>query len=215
MTFSTAKPADTQKIRLGPQDIRDNFTAIVNGDSSFTPATINLDKQGSAPTALSDVGIVFASEIGSGSYTELYFKNENDSLVQLTQDDTLGSETTDIYAQSIRLDTDSSAVTFGVNNMIVASATVASDGTLTNGLNVASSSKTATGRYTVNVTADVLLNANYRVIATCNTDGRQINVETKPTPVGATVTAVTLATRLSSTGNYGDSGFDIIVIGGR
>jgi hypothetical protein len=220
MTFDTSKPADNQKIRLGPQDIRDNFTAIQAGDSSFTPEKINLNKQGAAPTAIADVGLVFASEIGDGSYTELFYKNENDSLVQLTQDSTIGAETANFYGASIRLDTDASAVTFGVNNMIVAQGTINADGTLAAGsVNIASSSKAVSPDhlYTVNITADVLLNDNYRVMVTpfdVVNKVRSAVVVSKPTPVGGMVTAITLNIVAESTSQR-QCQFDIIVIGGR
>lgn len=218
MTFSNAKPADNQKIRLGPQDIRDNFTAIENGDSSFSPAKLNMAKQGAAPTAIADVGLVFASEIGDGSYTELFFKNENDSLVQLTQDNTIGAETANFYGASIRLDNDASAVTFGVNNMIVAQGTVSSAGVLQPGsVNIDSAAKGGTGIYTVNITADALLNDNYRVIATVfdttTSSLRNIHCTAKPSVVGGVATTLGFVIRGSS--NAHDEQFDLIVIGGR
>jgi hypothetical protein len=216
MTFSTLKPADNQKIRLVPQDVRDNFTAIVNGDTSFTQDIANLAVQGADPAAFAASTRVY-SKIGNGANPELFERNAAGDVVQITQDTKLGSDTTPLLGSSIQLDTSTPIVTFASANMIVACGRITSAGVLTYGVNMTSGGVSG-NEYTVSVNADVLVNANYCVIATCasaNTSSeRIINITAQPAPVAGNPTLIKLAI-VSGSGSSRTEAINIIVVGGR
>lgn len=217
MTFSPAKPADEQKIRLGPGDSRDNFSAIVTGDTSFTPAKVNLAVQGADPAALAANAIIY-SKIVTGPDAELHMEDSTGNVIQMTDQGDLGSINQSLAASTISFDATTPAMTFGINQMVMATATVSATGSLTNGVNVTSSTRTSNpGQYTITVAADVLLNDNFRVIGMVDNPTsnsiRQLQMRVKPSVVAATPTVIPL--RVVGDSALHNEPFDVIIIGGR
>lgn len=223
MAYDKNLPTDQTKLRNYPTVLTDNFIAIEEGDITLQHWQINMVERNSVPgpipndpTREDDVMILYSKQDSSGE-TEAFILDDRNpaNVIQLTQDGRLGDFSQGISASSIIMD--DTNVSFGINQMITATATVASNGSLVNGVNISASARSATGTYTVTVDADVLLNVNYRVIGMVDNqttdDLRVLQVKVKPTPVGGNTTVIPL--RLNGTAGLADDRFDIIIVGGR
>lgn len=222
MTFSTLKPADTQKIRLGPQDIRDNFTAISTGDTSFTQDIANLAVQGADPAALAAAGRLY-TKVGSGPDPDLYYRDASGLITPITEEGNLGSQTTSLYVNAISYD--GGALTLTQNNFIIAHGKFDSSGVLQYGLNMVTSGTpyVSTGLFNIDVNADILINSSYIVIgnvvysSSTNSSVRALMPRLMPAPVPATVTTIQVEVRKDGTpGRTNDfDSFFVAIIGGR
>lgn len=212
MAFDSSKPADNQKIRLGPTDIRDNFSAIESGDSTFNPAWINLIDSGTVANQAS-MGRVYG-DIDNGSNIELHYVNDNGDRVQLTQDGKLGSEGTDIYANSISLD--GGATSFDKDQTITAWGYFNSSGVFQFGKNMENATPGATGFYTVSTTA-IMSDANVGVFGivadTADALGRNLYVQSVPS-LAASKVSFTIKIVNSSNGAALNRNFYIMIVGG-
>lgn len=89
MAWDVTKPANNTKIRNGPGQIRDNFKAIEEADSSLQQYGSNLidrDTVGAItanPTAIADTMIVYSKQDSSGD-PQLYSIDPSANITQLT-----------------------------------------------------------------------------------------------------------------------------------
>ena len=212
-------------MRVYPQVLTDNFKAIEEGDSTLQQWSLNLVRRQSVPgpiandpTREDDLGWLFTKG-GGTEETELYYQDSADpaNVIQLTSEGKMGSSTTQAIFQDITIGT--TPIDIGVNQQIVAQGSVDGAGNLLAGaINIASVAKDGTGRYDVDITADVLLNNNYRVFAQAydltSDSGRRSHVRTHPAPVGGNPTTIRIVITGSS-GTRHDERFDIMIVGGR
>jgi len=227
-TFNSGLPANTTKIREYPDVLQNNFNGIKVGDLSFKPYAVNLPERTSlappynvVPTRSDDTMILYADADGAGSgETELWVLDDRNPAneIQLTQDGDLGASGTTVRASALSIG--STPLSIGINQMVVASGSFDTNGTLLYGVNMAAVSHPGTGSYNVAVNADVLLNSNYIVLVTVYNDGtfgdseRVGNVVTTAAPVAATPTNIAIKIR-SGGGSSNDQRFNVVVIGGR
>lgn len=212
MTFDVAKPANDQKIRNGPLDIRNNFTAIVNGDSSFTPAIINLPDQGAPPGALAGSGRIF-TDTNSGLYPELHFQDENGGFVQITEDANLGSQTTSVLCQDISLN--GGTVAFDKNQFITAWGYFNTAGILQTGKNMVNATSIATGQWRIKTTA-IMTTADVGISLTpyIHTSSNPASADILLAPsIAAGVVSFDIETRVRD-GNQRNIAFYVLVVGG-
>lgn len=209
MAFDKTKPANTQKIRLGPGDITANFAAIEEGDTTFNPAKVNLAVQGGDPGALAANGIIY-TKIDSGANPELHHQNAAGDVVQLTEDANLGSQTTDIYAQTVSFD--GGTFTNNQNAMVSAWADAKSGGG-TNAAYELTVVRNSKGDYTATFTTP-MASANYVVVGTV-----AVNVTRARVLYVYSQTANDFSVRVqainASAGSYEDLDFMVSVFGGR
>lgn len=88
MAWDATQPANGIKIRNGPSSIRNNFIAIVTGDTTFTPESVNFSNRtplGSSndPSTLSNSYRVFCKE-DANSNAELFGVDDSGKISQLT-----------------------------------------------------------------------------------------------------------------------------------
>lgn len=149
---------------------------------------------------------------------ELFGISPSSTVIQYSKAGRIGLATQGVNALNFIMD--STSFTYGKNQMIVATGSFNSSGGLLSGVNMSAFSHPDTGEYIVRVNADVLLNSNYQVLATCQNNGsfgdseRVINVVSKGTPSAGNPTNISLVIR-SGGGTRNDQRFDIIVVGGR
>ena len=89
MALDASQPTNTVKIRDISADIRPNWVAIQNADSSFQPQAINFTDRTIAslpvnPTAISGAYITFCKTDTLGN-SELFGINANSEVIQFTQ----------------------------------------------------------------------------------------------------------------------------------
>jgi hypothetical protein len=164
MAFSPSLPADDAKIRDFPQQMRDNFTAIDNGDTSFAPDKLNLSVQGANPTLLDNAVILYSKD--SSSESALYLKNDADDVIQMTDQEYLGGASQKMKAASIRFG--SGTVDNAQTNMVTAWARFNSGGTLSAGYRI-TTSRDSQGIYSI-AFSPALSNTNYAVAATAESN---------------------------------------------
>lgn len=222
MAFDVTKPADTQKIRLGPADIRANFAAIQTGDSTFLPDWFNLAVQGGDPGALASAGRIY-TKVGTGPDPDLYYQDASGNVIAITQNGSLGGASVDLTTNSITIGPNSTLIE--ENQFIVAWGKFNSSGTFVNGVNMATTGGTAnpsTGVYNVDVNADKLFTADYSVYGSCidtsassSTSYRGVVPNLIPAPVPATPTTIQIHIRSGNglTGNI--DFFFVYVVGGQ
>mgnify|MGYP001306871294 CR=1 FL=1 len=86
MAWDVALPADNSKLREGPQQIRNNFAAIVTADQTFTPAGLNLAQQGGDLALMANTYRLFSKS--DGTSTQLYGIDPNGVVTQFTSSQT-------------------------------------------------------------------------------------------------------------------------------
>ena len=222
MAWDTLQPTNTTKIRNLGVVIRPNWAAIQTADSTFTPDAFNFRDRTAAglpvnPTAIATAYISFCKQDAAGN-PELFGIDAASNVTQLTKAGRIGVATQGVNALNFIMD--STAVTYGKNQMIVATGSFNANGSLATGINMTASSHPGTGSYIISVNADILLNSNYQVLATCSNDGafgdneRVINVVSKGVPSAGNPTLISLKIRSGSSNSH-DNKFDIIIVGGR
>ena len=222
MAWDTLQPANTTKIRNLGVVIRPNWAAIQTADSTFTPDALNFRDRTAAglavnPTDIATAYIAFCKQDAAGN-PELFGISSTSDVIQFTKAGRIGVATQGVNALNFIMD--STAVTYGKNQMIIACGSFAANGTLLSGVNMSAVSHPGTGSYNIAVNADILLNSNYQVIVTCFNNGafgdseRVANLVTKGAPVAATPTNIAIKIR-SGGGSSNDQKFDVIVVGGR
>jgi hypothetical protein len=164
MAFSPSLPADDAKIRDFPQQMRDNFTAIDNGDTSFAPDKLNLSVQGSDPSLLNNAVILYSKD--SSSESALYLKNDADDVLQMTDQEYLGGASQKMKAASIRFG--AGTIDNNQNAMVNAWGRFNSAGTLSAGYRITTSRDTQ-GIYSVAFTS-AMANTNYAAVATAESN---------------------------------------------
>lgn len=222
MAWDTLQPTNTTKIRNLGVVIRPNWAAIQTADPTFTPDAFNFRDRTAAglavnPTAIATAYIGYCKQDAAGN-PEFFGIDAASNVIQFSKAGRIGIPTQGVNALNFIMD--STSVTYGKNQMIVATGSFDANGNLLSGVNMAAVSHPGTGSYNIAVNADILLNSNYQVIVTCFNDGtfadseRVINLVTKAAPVAATPTNIALKIR-SGGGTSRDQKFDVIVVGGR
>lgn len=144
MTWDPSKPADNTKLRLAPGLIRPNWNAIQQGNVPYVK--IQLAEQGANPTRAVNTGWLYTKE--AASQTELYYEDDRNpaKVIQLTSNGRIGNSAVTIITQNLTFNG-----TYNNNQSSMASAWArcASAGGVTYGFNVASSTRTGTGNYTI------------------------------------------------------------------
>lgn len=234
MVWNKARPTDQERIHDLGSAIRPNWKAIEEASDNDTDAqklklwAVNLIDRSDAtvtgattPTRIEDTGQIYCRN--DGTENELFFQDsQNPSLkIQMSQSGKLGATTQVVGASNLQFDVNSTLqVNYGINQMIIASCTVSATGTLVGtSTNIASVARTSNpGVYEVRILADVLLNANYRIMSQCfnltSDSKRTTTITTKPTPVVSTNTIVQVVITGTSNTKHNEQ-FDFIVIGGR
>lgn len=223
MTWDEDLPDNATKIRVYPQVLTDNWKAVQAGDISLQYRATNFIDRSTAseapattPTRNDDTMIMYSKN--DGTNTELFVLNDQNPAadLQLTQVDRLGSDSTNFAMNNIKFDTTS--YEFDQRNFIVAHGSFDSSGTAIGTSYNMTGSQTSTGKYTVSVNSDVLLNDNYRAILTSFRSGggnqRNFLVTDKASVAGATPTLVTIESRNTSN-DLTNSSFEVIIVGGR
>lgn len=216
MTWDPSLPANNSLVRLSPGYIRTNWNAIQEGEVPYKK--LQLSKQVANPTRANDIGWLYVKQINSQE--ELFYQDDrNPALVtQITKNNRIGTPTQGVNASNFIMD--STGFTYGINQMIVATGSFNSSGALVSGVNMVAVSHTGTGRYTVAINADVVLNANYKVLVSCLNDGsfsdseRVINIVTKGAVSAGNPVNIQLGIR-SGGGTANDQAFEVIIVGGR
>jgi hypothetical protein len=163
MVWNASRPADSDRIRLSAELIRDNWTAIETGTVPFD--TISLENQTLFPPLENHIRLYGYTNNASGQ-VELTSINPAGQRVRLTQGDKLGAINQSAVFNNITV----SSFTLGSisntqDSFCTAWARVNSAGSLVSSYRIASSVKNSTGVYTITL-SPTLLNANYLVIAT-------------------------------------------------
>lgn len=210
MAFSPSLPADDAKIRDFPQQMRDNFTAIDTGDTSFAPDKLNLSVQGGDPTLLNNSIILYSKD--SSSESALYAKNDANDTLQLTDQEYLGGASQKIKAASIRFG--SGTVDNTQTAMCTAWGIFTSGGATTAAYNCSAATNGGTGLYRITF-GTTLSNANYAVVCTsqkavADDNCRVINVVNS----SKTTTRFDIEIRRASDGVVQNQAFSIMVFGG-
>lgn len=177
MAWNKEKPADTEKIRIGPSVIRDNWEAIEENDTADADSSLNqwvvhlIDRAtiggANTPDAIADIGMVYCRN--DGAVNELYFEDPVANEIQLTEDGKLGSDTTQIVTQDISFG--SETATYDSNNMVAYWAAVDLDGTIlaqSGGL-TCTRDGAQTGKFIVTFTV-AQSDANYGVLLSVEND---------------------------------------------
>ena len=240
MVWNKEKPSDQERIHDIGSVIRPNWKAIEQASDSDTDAqklklwAVNLVDRSqpvvtgpASPSKIGDNAAANNAEAGQvychndGTFNELFFIGYDVTAneIQLTKDNRIGTSAQGVNASNLMFDSTTPVMTYGINQMISATGTFSSLGVLVQGVNMGKNAAPHpdTGEYRVDVLADVLLNVNYKIIATVLAASgatlRNIHVLSKPAPVPGTKTAIRLKIRGSSASH--NQQFDIIIVGGR
>jgi len=150
---------------------------------------------------------------------ELFIKDIDDNVIQLSSDGYMGSTSTAVKASSVTFYTASpGALSYTDGQFIVAYAVVnGSNATVSSARNMSNGVKGGTGSYTLSVDADVLLNSNYIVMGTCvdagASAGRVVQIGALPAPVAGNPTLIPIVVRKND--GPTNSSFHIMICGGR
>ena len=214
MAFDVTKPADNQKIRLGPADIRDNFSAIITADDTFIPTAINFTKRGADPAVLADAVKVYVKADASTD-PELFARDEDGNIIQLTEEGKLGGQSTGLWTNGISFD--AGVTTIQKNQQIMAWGYFnGTTGATLTSVNMASCTRNSAGDYTV-LTSAVFQNVNVCVMLTqlqiSSDKGGSISVKTA---VSYAANQITIPVEIKNrSGSSTDANFYIMVLGGQ
>lgn len=144
MTWDPSKPADNTKLRLAPGLIRVNWNAIEQGGVPYDK--LQLQEQGGNPTRADNTGWLYSKEVSS--QTELFYEDDRNpaKVIQITSNGRIGNSTVTLIAQNLTFDGTYNNVQ---SSMASAWARCASSGGVSYGYNIASSTRTGTGTYTI------------------------------------------------------------------
>jgi len=231
MTYDKTLPTNTTKIRNYPTVLTDNFAALEEGDISLKHWQVNFIERNAVPGPISNdptradnTMILYSKQDGAGE-TELFVIDDRNpaNVTQLTEEGALGSTSTQVNANGVAFDVDATTgLTYVDGQFIVAYAHYNSSGVFQYGKNMATSGTPhpATGKYNVDVNADVLQNGNYVVVGnvrgttlSSGNSARALNVPSAPAPVASTPTTIGIETRRE--GGLTNHGFFIMICGGR
>lgn len=213
MAFSPSLPADNSKVRNFPSEIRDNFTAIDNGDDSFAPDRLNLSVQGSNPTLLDNAIILYSKD--SSSESALYAKNDADDVIQMTDQEYIGGASQKMKAVSIRFGT--GTIDNNQNAMCTAWGRFNTSGGTVAAYNC-TAARTSTGFFTITFDT-AMANANYSVVvhsmATATLDEFTTLASVRKYSTNAPTTTA-FKIKIVDTPNYSpiNAEFSIMVFGG-
>lgn len=144
MTWDPSKPADNTKLRVAPGLERSNWNAIQQGGVPYVK--LQLAEQGANPTRADNTGWIFTKE--ASSQTELYYEDDRNpaKIIQLTSNGRIGNSAITVITQNLTFNG-----TYNNNQSSMASAWArcASGGGVTYGFNIASSTRSGTGNYTI------------------------------------------------------------------
>lgn len=170
MAWNQRIPYNSEEIRNVPDICTQNFQAIELGDDVGTNdmlrmRSVQLSNRTSTasnpnPTTLGTVNYLYSKADG-GAVQEGYIKDGAGNVIQITNDGSLGSTATGLQMYSISFD---GSKYFGPNNVVLAWGYVASN-TLSYGQGISSVTHTALGKYTINLNAGLVHNANYACAA--------------------------------------------------
>ncbi len=234
MAYDKTLPANSTKIRNYPTVLTNNFAAIEEGDISLKHWQINFIERNAVPgapppandpTRADDTMIMFSKQDSAGE-TELFLLDDRSPAnnFQITQNGALGSTSTQVNANGLAFDVDSTTgLTYVDGQMIVAYGNFNVLGILQFGKNMttAGTPRPSTGLFNVNVDADVLQNANYVISGSVRNSGnsggsvRGVMPLLTPAPVASTATTIQLEVKRDGgrTNDFDD--FFIMICGGR
>lgn len=208
-TFDGSQPANDSKIRDFPSLVRDNFNAIVEGDSTASLTKANLTVQGGNPTLIANKLILFAKD--SNSESALFVKNDADDTLQLTDQEFLGGETQKVKAASIQFGT--KTIENNQNAMCTAWGYFSSSGTTVAAYNCSCTRTADPGKYRITFDS-ALANANYAAVCMSGrtvANPRVINLDLNETK---TASKFDIQIRNSSESLLNEP-FSVIVFGGQ
>lgn len=214
MVWNEEEPSNATKIRVYPQVLTDNWKAIQAGEDSLQFRATNFLDRSEAPETppvdpvrIDDTMILFSKN--DGTNTEFFIENDQNpsDIMQLTQAGSLGSDTTNIIANSISLDDGSTTITG--TTQVSGWAKISSAGSITSGsgdLTVSGSG----GLYTVGfVVAPVTTTFVGLVTINNTTSRRSVSVQ------NYSATDFDVRIYSNSTGNNEAEAFQVVVFGGR
>lgn len=222
MVWNASRPADSDRIRLSASLLRDNFSAIETGNVPYT--TLTLTQQGSLPAAPSAVRL-YGFGSGESGQTELTSINSAGVPVILTTGGKVGASTQQAVFSEITTGlarvqglTFDNFYVYTPSLMITARATSSAGGTTSMSVNM-TIARTGVGRYTLQVPAGILTVDSYQVFCQPRyngaTDSVFIDVVSKPSINPAAQTNIPIEMIYRADGSKVDSGFDVMIIGGR
>lgn len=216
-TFDVDAPNQADKIRNWPTQVTENWTAIVEGDSTFTQERINISSGGGTPTTQDGMIRLFSAlDDQDPARSQLWYKNEAGTAVQITETLGIGSITTTTYADSISFD---NSLYYWGNLFCSARGSISSSALVEQDEGIDSATHDGTGEYTVLIEAGRLLVDSYQVLvnplSTSTTNAYIAVVSVKPVPVSITTTSIEIKIWNVTTGALADRSFEIVIMGGR
>ena len=227
MVWEIEQPEDITEIKNLGVAMRPNWKAIEEAESSLRFYAINLrdriDPLPLDPSAISspDAITLFCKQ-DDDAHQEFYLLYQNGTFIKLTEEGTVGSHSSTLRGQSLKLDTLTPSLLFNSSYMIDAHGSFDTLGApIGTNLNI-TCLRNGPGDYTLSIVADVLMNDNYRVILTANKTGGDLTVgqvTSKASVVAGVPTDITIETKTLITGVFGnvlqDCSFDVMIVGGR
>ena len=217
MVWNAARPADSDRIRLSAELIRDNWVALESGTVPFD--TISLENQVSFPALANHIRLFGYTNNASGQ-VELTSINPAGDRVRLTQGNKLGAVNQSAIFSSVQTGDVTFDGTFFYTGSLMptARAMCAANGTTSMAVNM-STTRTGTGRYTLTIPAGILRVNSYAVLGQPYFNGASdtviLNVVSKPTVNVALPTTINIEILYRSDGTNRDAPFDVVIIGGR
>lgn len=221
MAWDSSLPANDSKIRNLGIEIRPNWTSIEQGEDANPMASTTsylqqyssayIERNGRAanndPTTEADTFYMYCKQDANG-IAEGACKDPAGNVVILTEAGKMGNRATDFYMNSFAFDTNAARVN-NESNIAVAWGYFNSAGTLQYGSGLVSGSVSDTSLYTITVTTNRMVNANYVPIA-MGLDN--VNMMGSGTP---TSTSFQLRGRSVSDGAKKAAGFYVVLFGGQ
>ena len=211
MAWDSTKPTDSEKLRVVPSLIRNNFQAVEDADDI---GIANMLEMRSAqlynrqyvttddPTTSAGTQYLYCRNDNQG-VQETFTKDSAGNIIQLTNDGNLGSLITRVQASSISFD---GALLLGKLNVVPAWGFVQNN-ILAYGSGVTSALRPGIGTYVINLESGTVKNTNYSVF------GMGSKGVTLYSTTIRTLTHFTVTVRNSSVAQNND--FFFIVIGGQ
>lgn len=183
MAYDKTKPANSDLISDSAADLRANFSAIETGDSSLLQDAINLQEQGSNPSAITGSTAaakafrLYAKTDSDSGQTEFFGIDDGGNVLQFSEGGYLGARDMQAILQDITIG--SNSFVNNQNNFVWAYGRVpAGGGAVTGGQGLGTATESS-GTYTIPFSGKTPSNTNYTVMAvgtTGTTHNRTANV---------------------------------------
>jgi hypothetical protein len=216
MAFDKTLPNNATKIRNYPTVLQDNFKGIQEGDSTFIMQQINVaDRTAGAilpetPAAIADTMLLFSKN--DGSNTELYTRDPDGNIIQVTTEGSLGNTSTNLEASQLKFSDD---FIFTPSNGFINAWAYCNGGTVLYNYHLPTIATVGTGIYTLTTSA-VFNNANICLLSgvtMSGTDDMILSINGAPTIAASKIT-FRVETVNRSSGSHKAVRYWIAIIGG-